>query len=227
MKKRILAILSILIIAMLTFASCNVVKDKTYDATSSDYFNFAERDDGTYEISLKDGAKLPAKVYLPVAYNGVDVTAVADAGFKSNSQITELTIPVGYEVIGEDAFAYCENLKTVKIATLGTGVERRLVVKYGAFRGCSNIIDLKVGSSVKVIEGYAFYETKISSISLTKVEKLGVCAFGLCTSLKNVFIPATLTDIHERAFENSNLVTFAVADGNAVYKAVDGKLERK
>ena len=227
MKTRFLSVLAILIISVLTFASCNIVKDKTYDATNVDCFNFAERDDGTYEISLKEGAELPAKVQLPVSHNGVEVTAVADAGFKGNAVITELTVPVGYELIGEEAFAFCPNLKAVKIATLGNGTERKLSVRYGAFRECTSLIDLKIGSLVKVIEGYAFYEAKISSLSLTKVESLGVCSFGLCSSLKNVFVPATLVDIHERAFEYSENATFAVADGNAVYKAVDGKLERK
>lgn len=227
MKKRILAILSILIIAMLTFASCNIVKDKTYGATSSDYFNFVEREDGTYEISLKDGAKLPAKVYLPITYNGVDVTAIADAGFKSNSQITEVTIPIGYEIVGEEAFAYCENLKTVKIANLGMGKEKNLTVGYEAFKSCKSLHTLTLGRCVKVISGYAFYETNLSRIDLARVEKIGVCSFGFCASLTNVVVPATLVDIHERAFEYSEKVTFAVADGNTVYKAVDGKLERK
>lgn len=227
MRTRILSVIAIVIITLLTAVSCNIIPGKSYDATSADYFDFTAREDGTYEISLKANVEIPAIVVFPESYNGVEVTSIAEESFKGNASISEVTIPVGYDYIGNGAFAYCPNLKKVKIATLGYGDERRLTIGYDAFRECKALIDLKVGSAVKVIEGYAFYETKISSVSLTKVESLGVCSFGLCTSLKNVFIPATLTSIHERAFEYSDNATFKVADGNTVYKAENGQLVRK
>ena len=227
MKTRFLSVLAIVIITMLTVVSCNVIKDKEYTSTGAEYFNFTSMEDGNYSISLKEDAVLPAKVYLPTSYNGADVTTVDAEAFKGNETITELIVPVGYELIGEDAFAYCKNLKKVKIATLGNGTSRNLTVAYSAFSNCESLIDLKLGSLVKVIEGYAFYNTKLSSVSLTKVESLGVCAFGLCSSLKSVFVPGTLVEIHERAFENSEKIVFDVADNNPVYKDEEGKLLKK
>ena len=227
MKTRFLSVIALVIITMLTVVSCNVIKDKEYTATGAEYFNFTSLENGTYSLSLKEDAVLPAKVYLPTSYNGADVTVVEAEAFKGNETVTELIVPVGYELIEEDAFSYCKNLKKVKIATLGNGTSRNLTIAYSAFANCESLIDLKLGPLVKVIEGYAFYNTKLSSVELTKVESLGVCSFGLCTSLKSVFVPTTLVEIHERAFENSEKVVFNVADNNPVYKDEDGKLLNK
>ena len=227
MKTKILSVLAIVIITMLSLVSCNIVTSKEYNSTSAEYFKFTAREDGTYAISLKADAEIPAKLYLPTSHNGVDVTAVANEGFKGNKTITAVTIPVGYELIGENAFSYCTNLKTVNIANLGSGTERNLTVGYEAFKSCTSLHTVSIGRCVKEIKGYAFYETNLPRIDLSRVESIGVCSFALCTSLTNVVVPATLVDIHERAFEYSEKVTFAVSDANPEYKAVNGKLVKK
>ena len=139
MKRKFLSILAIVIITMLTAVSCNIVSGKEYNSTSADCFNFTMRADGTYAVSLKEGVEVPAKIYLPTTYNGVEVTAVSDGGFKSNKTITAVTIPVGYELIGENAFSYCTSLKTVNLANLGTGTEKNLTVGFEAFRSCTSL----------------------------------------------------------------------------------------
>ncbi len=194
MKTKFLSVLTIVVIAMMTFASCNIVTSKEYNSTSAEYFNFTARENGTYEVSLKQDAEIPAKLYLPVSYNGVEVTAVASEGFKGNQAITTITIPVGYELIGDDAFSYCTNLKTVNIANLGSGTEKNLTVGYEAFKSCTSLHTVSLGRCVKEIKGYAFYETNLPRIDLGRVESIGVCSFAFCTSLTNVIVPSTLVN---------------------------------
>ena len=159
MKKISLSIFLILIISMLSLISCNVVKSKEYTATDSEHFEFISRGDNTYALDVKDGATLPAKIQLPTEYNGKPVVEIVASAFKNNTAITEVIIPVGYEIIGAEAFAYCSKLSVLNIGQFGGTSTRKTTVRASAFKGCSSLVSVTLGDCVETVDSYAFYQT--------------------------------------------------------------------
>jgi hypothetical protein len=223
--KKILSVIAILIISTLCFASCNIIKDKeATKATADEYFNFVEVDGG-YAISAKEDVTLPATVQLPATYNEQDVVEIAKNGFKNNTTVTKVIIPEGYRTIGNEAFAYCTALATVEVGSIQGTTAKGVTVGMSAFKGCTSLTDVRLGKDVKVINAYAFYETKISSVvTLKNVEKVGSQAFGKCERLSKFYIPASLVDIAEDAFTGSNNVKFEIAESNTVYDVVNNEI---
>lgn len=223
--KKVLSVIAILIISTLCFAGCNFVKDKeASSATSNEYFDFAEVEGG-YSISVKEGVTLPETVQLPSTYNEKDVVAVAKNAFKNNTTVTKVVIPEGYKTIGSEAFAFCTALKTLEIGSISGTTAKGTVIGMSAFKGCTSLYDVKLGKDVKEIGAYAFYETKITSVvTLKNVEKIGACAFAKCSSLSRFYVPASLVDIAEDAFEGSTNVKFEIAESNTAYDVVNNEL---
>ena len=82
------------------------------------------------------------------------------------------TVPSGVEIIGEDSFAYCENLQSI---TLSNSV---WLLDYYAFAECRNLktVDL---AKVKEIQPGAFYGTAVTSIYLPKtITEMAYCSLG-------------------------------------------------
>lgn len=227
MKKRVLSIFFILIISMLGLVSCDIVKGKDYVATGNEYFEFIEREGDTYALDVKDGVTLPEKVKLPSEYNGKPVVEIVANAFKNNATIKEVIIPVGYEIIGIEAFAYCAKLSSVNVGQYGVGDAKGLTIRASAFKGCSNLTSVTLGECVENIDAYAFYETGVIEINNRGLKKVGYCAFGNCSSLKRFYVPATLVQIDEGAFNGSKGVSFEVSSSNPVYVGEDGKLVTK
>ncbi len=227
MKGRFLSILLILVISVLGLSACNVVKDKVYEATGSEYFEFTQRDDGNYAISAKAGATLPEKIKLPTEYDGKAVVEIKADAFKNNAAIKEVIIPVGYETVGAEAFAYCTKLGVLNIGQFGGSSSAQTTIRNSAFKGCSVLTTVTLGECVKVIDSYAFYETMVTDLNCRGLTKIGASAFGNCTSLKSFYVAATLVDIHENAFKGSDGVRFTVSDSNSKYTVEDGKLTEK
>lgn len=226
MKLRFLSILAVLIIATFSLTACNVIQSKEYEASGAEYFEFVEREDGLYSITAKEGATLPEKIKLPVEYDGVEVVEILARAFKNNAEIKQVIIPVGYEIIGAEAFAHCVNLTTVTVGQHGGGESRDLTVRASAFQGCTALSSLTLGATVKVIDAYAFYETSVSSLNFAKVTAIGANAFGNCSHLKSFYVPASLVEIDDNAFKGSS-VKFTVAESNPVYDSENGELIKK
>lgn len=227
MKRKFLTALTAVCIGLLGLCSCDIgLKDKTYVPTEDKYFEFVLVGDA-YEIAAKDGETLPSVVKLPVEYGGKKVVAVADEGFKSDSNVKEVVVPVGYERIGEEAFANCGKLAEVSIGLLpSTEVKTDVVIGVSAFAECSSLAVVEFGDGVKEIEMYAFKNSAITSLTLAKLEKLGDCAFENCKALLSAKLPSSLTEIGKTPFKGcsaalKNAIKFN-GDGAALDKLKAG-----
>ena len=120
--------------------------------------------------------------------------------FFPNSRDTVICeIPEETEIIGPQAFSYCEYLESVVIP-----------------------------DSVKRIEDYAFYWcASMKAIRLPNgLESIGACAFSGCDELRSIYIPASVTYIGNNAFEQCGQVVLAVVkDSYAEQYAIDNHLE--
>ena len=120
-------------------------------------------------------------------------------------------IPEGIQIIGENAFLGCNNLKTV---SLPTSVIR---IDVQAFSTCENLEGIFIPSSVQSIGDYAFNRcSNIKDIIIPdSVTSIGYSAFCYCKSLSSITIPASVTSIGDEAFiECAEFLTITVEEGS-------------
>ena len=71
----------------------NPPAETTRELSVSEMLVYTANGDGTYAVSVMDGATLPETVVIPAHYRGGTVTSIADAGFSDQRKLTSLTIP--------------------------------------------------------------------------------------------------------------------------------------
>lgn len=171
MKKLLLITLCLFSITLI-FTSCG----KKSDAPA---FNYTLKEDGTYAVSIADGAT-DKNLTIPSSYQGVAVTEICGDG-KVLVPATSITIPDSITTIGENAFAFCEDLKKISIP-----------------------------DSVTSIGDYAFYScSMLKSIDIPdSVTSIGDYAFSFCKRLKNINIPNSVTSIGDFPFEHDGRLKF-------------------
>jgi len=108
----------------------------------------------------------------------------------------KITVANGVTEIGNEAFANCINVKSVKLPDT---VE---FIGYWAFCSANNLESIEMPDSLEFIGQFAFMQTALTSID----------------------IPAATTCIKDDAFANCYLKTINVDSKNTVYKMVNGAL---
>jgi hypothetical protein len=101
-------------------------------------------------------------VRIPATMQGLPVREIVDA-FKGNKTVTSIVIPEGVTTI------------------------------YG-FEGCENLTSVNFPTTLTVIGVYTFTKTKLTAVdlSMTSVKYIGNHAFGDCTALTTVALPASI-----------------------------------
>ncbi len=112
--------------------------------------------------------------------------------------------------IGDDAFAYCRMLKSVK---LGQGIT---VIPDRAFNMAENLAGINLGSVVK-IGSNAFNGTALTAVDLSAAESVGMYAFVNNTALTSVTLHANGTRLEEGAFSYAESLTEVKNLGRATY----------
>lgn len=150
MKKRIIAVLTLAIVAFCS-VSCAKIQNKLKmpkatdgNPTAATHFEFTLTESGDgYEIARKKGDVLPMILTLPSTYNGKPIVAVAESGFIADENISQVIIPASIQKVGDYAFKACKNLGSVTFgynATTENGAykESQVIGAY-AFDGCSSL----------------------------------------------------------------------------------------
>lgn len=142
---------------------------------------------------------LKGEVVIPETYNGYPVKEIEDQAF-SGTSITKVTIPASVEVIGTAAFAYNSSLKEVVFAEDSTLEE----ISWGSFAYCLNMKSFTVPSSVKTVDGLAFYGCEsLREINFSAgLERINIGAFTDCVALSSVTLHEGLISIGNSAFYN-------------------------
>ena len=133
-------------------------------------------------------------------------------------KITEFTIPLTVETIGEYAFGY-SSIKTVIIPSSVTKIENfafsnsklesitipGTVTSVGnyAFSDCEKLAEITIENGVKVLSSNMFKKCKsLETITIPdSVEKIGAECFYYCTSLKAIHIPNSVKKIDMGVFK--------------------------
>lgn len=110
--------------------------------------------------------------------------------------LTKINIPEEIEIIDQNAFYFCKNLKSV---TLPKTIKE---IKSQAFFGCENLKNINLPESIEIL-GYACFSGCKSLKEITLPKNLKVLdrrVFCACESLKEITIPDNITIIKNSLF---------------------------
>lgn len=127
-------------------------------------------------------------------YIGKSVTNIARYAFRECASLENVYIPDSVTSIEEYAFIKCESLKSVVVPGY--------VDKIGiyAFSWCKSLSSVVINSVNEI--GSAFCNcTSLESVKINNVNKIGNSAFYMCTSLRDITIPDSVTEIDMWAFQ--------------------------
>ena len=121
---------------------------------------------------------------------------IGSSAFRSNKNLTEISIPSSVKFINGSAFLYCSNLKKVVIPA---SVEK---IGLGTFSGCTSMTDVEFKGEYTKIDKWAFKDCiSLTNVKLpSKLDKINYSTFSKCNSLKEISIPSTVTAIDDFAF---------------------------
>ena len=138
-------------------------------------------------------------------------TSIGDWAFAWCSSLTSITIPASVTSIGEGTFAGCDSLTSITVPASVTSIGK------GTFAGCDSLSSMTVDSNNKVYrsENNCIIERKTNtlvagcknSVISSSVTSIGEWAFGGCSPLTAISIPASVTSIGECAFDGCNSLT--------------------
>ncbi len=197
-------------------------------------WNFAKNGDGTVAVTSYKGNRTEVKV--PEKIGKDSVTEIGCAAFTSavgfvrnvrhallefRRTITSIALPESIEIIGDNAFAYCEKLSDINIPSNVRSIGER------TFLACRRLENIVIPNSVTDIGESAFTAcvvlrsarlpcglTEIRKAVFSQcwalediiipesVMKIGTSSFHSCKALKRVELPPALTEIGYGAFSD-------------------------
>ena len=207
MKKSVIATLAAAAVAALcvpAFSGCSAqvgYKLKT-DENGNFYYSVAAEGFTSF---------MKGEVVIPETYGGYPVKEIENKAF-SGTAITKITIPSTIEKIGTAAFSYNNSLTEVVFAE-GGALEK---ISWGSFAYCLGLKTFTVPSSVKTVDGMAFYGCgNLEQVNLSAgLERINREAFSECKNLTAINFPDGLISIGEAAFYDClSLESIILPDG--------------
>lgn len=131
-----------------------------------------------------------------------DTKIVCDQLFVEGGALTSITFPEGVTHIGEGAFRMCSNLLELDLPSTMVSIGA------SAFSSCERLISVKMPDSVSYIGDRAFAGCeRLISVNIPKnLTSIGTGVFEGCERLNNVTIPGSVTSISDSAFGNCSFL---------------------
>ncbi len=164
-------------------------------------------------------------VHLEEIHFPDSVTEIGACAFQHCHSLREIRLPDSMVEIGSFAFICCSRLQYVYIP------KSVAEIGLGAFDSCTSVsFDLNEDNEYFSSENGALFDKDKTTLLVgyplvhggvckipESVTSIGYGAFDSCTSLEEVRIPASVTKIYDRAFEDCGFVYFKVNPVNKYY----------
>lgn len=143
-----------------------------------------------YYSGKNEHVEIPHHLNFTVLYDGL---------FKGHTEIKSIRIPDSVTNIGGFVFDGCNRLKEIVLPNSLTDMWQY------AFARCG-IESIIIPGTVKSIVPFTFYQCQTLRTIRIGEGTGNICAWAFkdCPTLKDVYIPKSLTYIHEQAFEGCN-----------------------
>ena len=121
----------------------------------------------------------------------------------SCSDLAELILNEGLEIIGEDALAYNKAAKKYVIPSTVTTIGK------SAMANCKALEEVVLPEGITAIPDYCFDRSqKLASLNIpSTVTSIGECAFQMCYALETIELPDGLESIGDNAFASCEALT--------------------
>lgn len=131
------------------------------------------------------------------------VTAIGDYAFR-NTGTTNFIFPDSVKHLGQDAFAGCKNLVSVRISAL-------TYMAVHTFSGCTSLLKAELAEGVQLLASDTFYNcTALEEVSIPSTLKdLYTYTFYNCQNLRMTELPRNLRTLAGYVFYNCSSVTFS------------------
>ncbi|MGB3368320.1 MAG: leucine-rich repeat domain-containing protein [Acidaminobacteraceae bacterium] len=156
--------------------------------------------------------QLPDDTYCITGYNGSDkhidiptninITILSDEIFKGHTEIESINIPESVKQIGGFLFDGCTGLKSIKLP-----LHLKDMWQYAMTR--TSFKEIEIPGSVTTIVPFVFNQSKdLKKVLLNEgTQCISGWAFKDCSALRDIYLPESLIDIHEKAFEGCGPIT--------------------
>ena len=181
---------------------CGEKETEVIPMTSSEGLKFVVLSDGSGCYVDGIGTCTDSDIIIPSSHNGYPVLYIGGSAFKGCTTVKSILIPSTVYMLGVEAFKNCTSLESIvfmdnsKLTTIAESV----------FAGCSSLktVDFGNDSQLTGIPNNTFKDCKkLTTIDFgenSKLSWIGLSAFYYCSALKNIEIPASVTQIGHTAF---------------------------
>ena len=170
-------------------------------------------------VSGVDAVLKNGHLAIPYEISGYPVTQIAQLAFYERKELLAVEVPDSVTSIERSAFAFCENLSSVKLSS------RLVKIGNRAFSNCYSLQELVIPDSVEIIDEWAFYRcSSLSSLALpSHLRELRLGVFSDCKNLESLVIPGEVSFVDGAVFTGcDNLKSLVVEEGNKRYDSREG-----
>ncbi len=182
-----------------------VVKGSGKDCKELNIKESFKKDEVTYTVTKIGDRAFYDYVNLENVNIPKTVTEIGYKAFSGCSNLESVTIPVDTKFIGAAAFYDCDSLESIEIS----GVE---MIENETFKSCDNLKEVSIGDGVETIGREAFYQCKnLATVTMPdSVINIGENAFFDCEALKSINMPDGLEIIENDAFSKCGLTSVEI-----------------
>jgi hypothetical protein len=129
------------------------------------------------------------------------LSEIGEGCFSMCSALDSIDMPNSVKTLGNSIFYSCPSLKKVKLS------EGLKVIPERIFYDCISLSDVNIPKSTESIEMYAFYKSRIKSLSIPYATKrIGYGAFVACDSLTHIEVGPSVEILEPNALILSNKI---------------------
>lgn len=170
------------------------------DQPSNPISDFEFEEVGKEVILKKYWGKNKLNIVVPKEYEGKKITTIGPQAFLNRQEIRTITMPDSIIYIRDSAFYRCSELVNIKLS-------KSLKVMENAALGRTALREIKLPSGLlKMGAGVFTHCPKLTSIEIpNSLTDIGAGAFGYCLSLEKLSLPENLMIIDQVTFRGSGI----------------------